>query len=279
MARKLTKKILKDFFNFIKDETTDNSSQISELLNEFPQLSNAIVSGMAKGIDGYSALMLAIRFYNINIAKTLVIAGADVNFIDSSNVRTKHLYVFYDLIYALHYFISNKNFKEVQNCFELWDLMDKQTLDYSTKTNENDKTWHPENCIQFFIRYIGARYGNNHFVHNETKYDPPNHYVSIFRFSNESRDLISEEWFEKIAVRLINSTGIEQVKDLDANHGRGISGNILPFYRENGYVDSFSLTLINKLVYSKYGFEIKNMYDTDFIKRYDKNLFFYKNNH
>ncbi len=165
----------------------------------------------------------------------------------------------------------------MQNSYELWDLMESHNLDYCMKSIIHDKVNRPENCIQAFIRLVGAKYKNRHLVHNETRYDPPNPYLNIFRFSEESRDKIMEEGFEKIAIRLIESTPVELIKELDANHYRGLSGAILPFYIENGFVDNFSLTVVNKLVLQKYGFEIKNMYDENYIKGYDKDLLLFKN--
>ncbi|AHM59131.1 ankyrin [Flammeovirgaceae bacterium 311] len=275
----LTKAKEREFFKLIKDEEFDYSAEIKEMLNEFPELSNSIVTGIAKGIDGFSSLKLAIRFYNFDVAKILVQNGADVNYIESSEVRQNHSPIFFDFMEIMRDLIEVKNYGEVENGFELWDLFDSNGLNYTQKSNTTDGVNPPNNFVQAFIRLVGAKYGNKHLVHNETKYNPPNPFVSIFRFSSESQDDKKESCYRHMAERLLDQVNIDILKEVDANKFRSWSSNILPFYIENGFVDNYSLTLVNELTKKKYGFELRNINDLDYLReRFDNKITRFANN-
>lgn len=277
--KKLTKTKEREFFKLVKDEDLDHSELIADKLIDFPALANSTVSGMAKGIDGFSSLMLAIRFYNFDVAKILVQNGANVNFIDTSDVRQNHFPIFFDFIEMMRDLIEAKNFDEVNKGFELWDIMDSNGLDYSIKSICNDGVNQPDSFVEAYIRLIGVKYGNKHLVHNETKYDPPNPYVNIFIFSKESQDDQKENYYRQMARRIVNRVNMGQLKEIDANRFRWWSSSILPFYIENGFVDSFSLSIVNDLTKEKHGFELQNINDINHLqKNVDKQITRFANN-
>ncbi|RFC55605.1 alpha/beta hydrolase [Brumimicrobium aurantiacum] len=257
--KKLTKKLEREFFKLIIDEEFDYSTKIQEYLIQFPALANSVVTGMSKGIDGFSSLMLAVRFYNFNAAKILVQNGANVNFIDSSDVRERHYPIFIDYIEMMRNLIEGKQPKLIESGFELWDLFDENGLDYSIKSISNDGCNTPDSYIEAFIRLIGVKYKNKHLVHNEYKYDPPNPSINIYRFSNESQDKSKESFYKRMAIRLLEKISVQQLKEVDASNYRSFSSAILPFYIENGYVDNYVLSLVNHLIKKKHGFELKNI--------------------
>jgi len=259
--KKLTKTKEKEFFKLIIDEEVYQIQKILEFLKEFPTLANSTVSGMRKGMTGLSSLMLAIRFYDFTTAIKLVELGADVNFIDSSDVRLNHHPVFFDLLQMMRDLIEEKDFDAVEDGFKLWDLMDSCGLDYSLKSICNDGVNKPDSYIQAFIRLVGIKYSNTHLVHNETKYDPPNPYISIFKFSSESRDNQKESYYKQMAERIVDKVNIVQLKEIDANKFRSWSSIKVPLYIENGFIDDFSLSTVNDLTKKKYGFELKNIND------------------
>lgn len=277
--KKLTKSLEREFFKLVKDEEIDYSEKITEMVLEYPSLTNATVSGMAKGIDGFSSLMLAIRFYNFDVAKILVQNGANVNFIEATGVRQNHSPVFFDLIEMMRDLIETKNFDEIKKGFELWSIMESKGLDYSLKSTCNDGVNQPDSFVEAFIRLAGAKYGNKHLLHNETKYDPTNLYVGTFRFGNESKDVQKESFYRQMAERIVIKCSIDQLKEIDANRFRYCSSSILPFYIENGFVDNFSLFVVNELTIEKYGFELNNMKDLSYLKgKIDKQIIRFANN-
>jgi len=259
--KKLTKTKEKEFFKLIIDEEVYQIQKILEFLKEFPTLANSTVSGMRKGMTGLSSLMVAIRFYDFTTAIKLVELGADVNFIDSSDVRLNHHPVFFDLLQMMRDLIEEKDFNAVEDGFKLWNLMDSHGLDYSLKSICNDGVNKPDSYIQAFIRLVGIKYSNTHLVHNETKYAPPNPYISIFKFSSESRDNQKESYYKQMAERIVNKVNIVQLKKIDANKFRSWSSVKVPLYIKNGFVDDFSLSTVNDLTKKKYGFELKNIND------------------
>ena len=278
-TKKLTKTKEREFFKFVKDEEVDYSESIIEMLTEYPDMANSTVSGMAKGIDGFSSLMLAIRFYNFDVAKILVRNGANINFIDASDVRANHSPIFFDFIEIMRDLIEGKNFDEVKKGFELWDLFDSNGLDYSLKSITNDGVNQPDSFVQAYIRLIGVKYGNNHLVHNETKYDPPNPNFNIFRFSNESKDDQKESYYRRMAEKIVDRVNTDQLKEVDANRFRSWSSAILPFYIENGFVDKYSLSIVNELTKKKHSFELKNINDINHLtEKIDKGITRFANN-
>lgn len=277
--KKLTKVKEKEFFKLVMDEEVDYSERIKQMLQEFPLLANSTVSGMKKGIDGFSSLMLAIRFYNFDVAKVLIQQGADVNFIDSSGVRQNHSPIFFDFMEMMRNIIEEENFNAVENGFKLWDLLDSNGLDYTIKSIVNDGVNRSNNFIEAYIRLIGAKYGNNHLVHNETTYAPPNPMVNIYRLSTESKNKKKESCYTLMAQRIIENINIDLLKEVDANQFRSWSSAILPFYIENGFVDNYSLLVVNKLSKEKYGFNLKNIDDINYLTTtIDKNINHFTNN-
>lgn len=264
--KKLTKTKEREFFKLVKDEDVDHSEFIAEMLIDFPDIANSTVSGMAKGIDGFSSLMLAIRYYNFDVAKILVQNGANVNFIDASDVRKNQSPIFFDFIEMMRDLIEAKNFDEVKKGIELWDIMDSYGLDYSIKSICNDGVNQPDSFVEAYIRLIGAKYANKHLVHNETKYDPPNPYINIFRLSKESQDEQKENYYRQMARRIVGRVSKDQLKAIDANRFRWWSSSILPFYIENGFVDNFSLSTVNELTKEKFGFELQNINDINHLQ-------------
>ena len=184
---KITKAISKQFFNLIKDEKNDTFDQSMELLKQYPGLANEVARGVAKGIDGFSPLMLAVRFDNFKFAIELVKAGADVNYIDSSAARQNYNPVFFDLLEMIKNLIEVKKFEHVKEGISLWDLMDSSGLDYSKKSIAEDDVNEPENCLEEFIRIASTKYKNKHKVQNKTKYEPPAPYTYIYILSEKKQ--------------------------------------------------------------------------------------------
>jgi len=258
---KLTKAREKEFFKLIIDEETNQSETIQLYLNEFPELCNSVVSGMKKGIDGFSSLILAIRFYDFNTARKLVELGANVNFIDSSTVRENHSPVFFDFLQMTRDFIEWEEFEQVEIGFKLWDLMESKGLDYRQSSIVNDGINRPKNCLEAFLSFASIKYGNQHLLEPKT---------GIIK--KGSGNLKKESSYERILKRLIESVSDIEIKELDANHYRSISGTKRHAYIEHGYVDPFILDITNKLINQKLGFEIKNINDESHIRKLDKEI-------
>ena len=264
---KLTKAKEREFFKLIIDEETDQAETIQLYLKEFPSLCNSVVSGMQKGIDGFSSLMLAIRFYDFNTARKLVELGANVNFIDSSHVRENHSPVFFDLLQMTRDLIEWEEFKQVEVGLELWNFMESKGLDYQQKSIVNDGVNRPKNCLEWFLSVASIKYGNQHLVDLETG-----------TIKKGIGNLKKESFYEKIVKLLLDQVSDKEIKELNANHYRSISGKTRPIYIEYGYADSFVLEVTNKLVFEKYGTEIMDMKDLSHIRKLDKEITRFANN-
>lgn len=260
---KLTLAKTKDFFKSIKDNR--NHTEVLAMLREHPELANAIVSKMAKGIDDFSALMLAIRFYNFTVAGELVRSGADVNYMDESPHRYYHHPVFFDLLEMMKDIVEVKKEALFNKGMELWELMESHGLDYSKKSPATDISL-PENCIEACIRFIGTKYKDKHKVHHTTRYEPPAPYESTYALSEASRDPEKEKLYERMIRNIVLKAKEDLVHEVDADRYRFHSLDKLPFYEKEGYTDNFSLEATNALVKEVYGYELKNYRNVTYIK-------------
>ncbi len=257
---KLTKTISKEFHKLLREEKVDTFEQSLEMLREYPALANAVVSGMAKGIDGFSSLTLAIRFYNFPIAVELIKAGADVNFIDKTPYRYYKVPAFFDLLESLKNCINAEKTALFEQGMKVWETMEAHGLDYSIKQPKTAIS-DSENCLQAFIRLVSTEYEYEHKIHNETTYEPPAPYESKFMLSEKSRDIEKEKGFELIAKKILNNVDEKLVGEIDANRYPGYSSAMMDYYEQIGNVHPFAVELVNRLVKEKYGYELKNIND------------------
>lgn len=260
---KLTKKKTNEFVKLVKDYKNTEQKELEQYLVEHPELVNLNIQGMAKGIDGFSSLMLAIRYLNFEFAETLVKSGAEVNYIDESPDRYYHFPLFFDLIEMMKIIIESENtsLERKKALFEkalsLWSLMESKGLDYSLTAPKTEIT-NPENCLSAAIRRISAGYGKNHRLHRESFYNPPELSRVEYRLSDESRDREKERMYKEILEKIICSVDEKIIDSVDCSDHRSCSLEVLPFFEENGFVDSFSLDAANDLVKMKFGKDLPN---------------------
>lgn len=260
---KLTKKKIKEFIDLTKDYKNADIQKLSQYLSEHPELVNLKITGLAKGIDGFSSLMLAIRYLNFDFAVVLVRQGADVNYIDESADRYYHYPLFFDLIEMMKTIVEAENTSMERKkvlfgkALALWEEADAHGLDYTLTSPETEIT-DPENCLSAAIRLIDAGYGVNHRVHREAVYDPPQPYRVGYRFSEESRDREKEQLYKTILDRIVKRVDEKVIDSVDCRRHRSVSMEVLPFYEEHGYVDPFSLETANELVREKFGRDLPN---------------------
>lgn len=257
---KITKTISKEFFNLVKDEKKDTFEKSMQMLKQYPELANSIVDGMAKGIDGFSSLMLAIRYYKFRFAIELIKAGADVNYIDNSPARQNYNPVFFDLLEMLKNVIEIEKTEYIKEGMKVWEMMESYGLDYSKKSIAEDDVNEPENCLEAFIRIASTEYGNKHKIYTKDE--------CTYKLSDKGRDLQKEKWYELIAEKIVLRMNESLILEMDANRHRD-SGNVFETSPgKHEIIDYFSLELANKLVKAKFGKPIKNMDDDSFMDDY-----------
>lgn len=262
---KITKTISKEFFKLIKDEKTDHFDQLMEMLKQYPELANGVVRGMSKGTEGFSSLMLAVRFCHFSFGIELIKAGADVNYIDDSRPRQSYYPVFFDLLEMLKDLIEDGSTKGINAGISLWEVMESHGLDYSKKSIVNDGLNKSDNCLEAFIGCVSTKYGNKHKIHKEDKYDP---YERTYHLNEKSRDLEKEKWYDLIAEKIVSKMDESLVKKMDANRHRN-SGNVFETSPgKHEIIDYFGLELANKYVKQRFGYAIKNMDDISFMDDY-----------
>ncbi len=260
---KLTKTKTKEFFKLIKNENIDTYDECVAMLNDYPELTNEIVSGMSKGTDGCSSLMLAVNYHKFKFALELIKNGADVNFIDNSPHRTDYCPIFICLLERLRNCIVFENTISIAEGIKVWELMESNGLDYSLKSIVTDGINKPENCIEAYIRFVTVGYEYKHKIHEEIKKDP---YFLTYQYSEQSREISKEKLYESIMEKLVSCIDEELFMEIDANKHRN-SGNLYKIEHEKFIIiDYFSVEIANKYLSKKFGRSIKNIDDNTFIE-------------
>src|SRR5687767_13428302 len=93
----MTKKDIKIFFKAVSD---GDISQVSQLLDKNLEYLNVCNVAPPKKDDGQSALQVAFKTGNFEVAKLLIDKGADVNFIETSEINEWTAPVLHDCIRA-----------------------------------------------------------------------------------------------------------------------------------------------------------------------------------
>ena len=94
---KKTKKNIHLFFNAIRNH---DNEKVKVIINQNKDFIAVVRPGLPKKDNGQSGLQVAFKVGNFEIAKFLINTGADVNFIDASEVNVWNMPVLHDCIRA-----------------------------------------------------------------------------------------------------------------------------------------------------------------------------------
>jgi hypothetical protein len=252
----MTKKTAKEFVKLIMNMEVDTFDKTKEMLLQNPELVNYIISGMAKGIDGFSSLQLSIRFFDFKFARVLIEAGADVNYMDDSPVRYYHYPLFFDLLEMLKHLVEIKDSVSIKEGMEVWACMEIHGLDYSKKSSKTQIS-NAQNCFEAFMRNSMV-YANKHKLHFDKE-------KNTYELSELSRDLQKEEMYTSIFKRLLDKMDEESIKNIDANRYRFNHSVIRRANEDVEMIDYWGLEMANECIRKKYSFSIKNYDDKSLI--------------
>jgi ankyrin repeat protein len=136
----MTKKDIKTFFKAITDS---DFNKVAELLNSDKEYLTVCNVAPSKKDDGQSGLQVAFKTGNFDIAKLLIEQGADVNFIETSEVNEWTAPVLHDSIRATIFnsYTVQKDISKFDKAFSLLELM----LDKKANPNATDS--YDNNCL------------------------------------------------------------------------------------------------------------------------------------
>ncbi len=136
----MTKKDIKTFFKAIADS---DFNKVSELLNFDKEYLTVCNVAPPKKDDGQSGLQVAFKTGNFDIAKLLIEQGADINFIETSQVNEWTAPVLHDSIRATVFnsYTIQKDTTKFDKAFSLLQLMLKK------KANPNATDSYGNNCL------------------------------------------------------------------------------------------------------------------------------------
>lgn len=124
----MTKKDIKKFFKAISD---GDLNRISELLNNNSEYLTICNAAPSKKDDGQSGLQVALKTGNFEIAKLLIDKGADINFMETSEINEWTAPVLHDCIRATIFnsYTLQKDTKHFDKAFSLLKLMLSKNAD------------------------------------------------------------------------------------------------------------------------------------------------------
>ena len=136
----MTKKDIKVFFKAIADS---DFNKVSELLNSNKEYLTVCNVSPPKKDDGQSGLQVAFKTGNFDIAKLLIDQGADINFIETSEINEWTAPVLHDSIRATIFnsYTVQKDTGKFDKAFSLLQLM----LDKGANPNSTDS--YGNNCL------------------------------------------------------------------------------------------------------------------------------------
>ncbi|NVN95831.1 MAG: ankyrin repeat domain-containing protein [Bacteroidetes bacterium] len=136
----MTKKEIKIFFKAISE---GDFNKVSELLNKNPEYLNICNFTPPKKDDGQSGLQVSFKTGNFEIAKLLIENGADINYMETSEINEWKVPVLHDCIRATIFnsYTLQKDTKKFHKAFSLLELM------ISKKANSNSTDSYGNNCL------------------------------------------------------------------------------------------------------------------------------------
>ena len=136
----MTKKDIKTFFKAI---TESDFYKVLELLNFDKEYLTICNVAPPKNDDGQSGLQVAFKTGNFNIAALLIEQGADINFIETSEINEWTAPVLHDSIRATIFntYMVQKDISKFDKAFSLLQIM----LD--KKSNPNSTDSYGNNCL------------------------------------------------------------------------------------------------------------------------------------
>lgn len=168
----MKKKDVKIFFNAIKD---GDLPKVTELIDSDKTYLTICNSAPPKNEDGQSGLQLAFRKGRFDIAQLLIDNGADVNFIEDSDINEWRAPVLHDCIRAVMFntLTLQKNTSKFDAAFSVFRLM------LSKKADPNAVDSYGNNCLN--RAFLDARQIIDHPLADFTNGILLNQVQSVFR--------------------------------------------------------------------------------------------------
>ena len=143
---------MKVFFKAIRQYDYD---KVKNYLDKKPELSNCIAKQPPKKDDGQSALQIAFKTDNLEIADLLIERNADINYIDNSEINGWNIPVFHDFIIAITCNLNESNEIYLSYMSMLKNLISKK-IDFYICDSSGKNSF---NCL---IKETDSLYGYQH---------------------------------------------------------------------------------------------------------------------
>ena len=136
----MTKKDIKAFFKAVSD---GDLNEVSKLLDNRPEYLTVCNVAPPKKDDGQSGLQVAFKTGNFEIARLLIEKGADIDFMETSEINEWTAPVLHDCIRATIFnsYTLQKDTKQFDKAYSVFELM------LTKKANPNSVDSYGNNCL------------------------------------------------------------------------------------------------------------------------------------
>ncbi len=227
---------MKVFFKAIRQYDYD---KVKNYLDKKPELVNCIAKTPPKKDDGLSPLQVAFKIGALEIAELLIDKGADINYIDTSEIHKFNMPVFHDFLRA---FVANldedeETYLEYKKMYQ--KLMTKG-IDIFKKTSFGSST------LGILVGATDSLYKYEHKLYYDTTQKKS-------KLGDKNRDYLLEGRLKELYSLFLDEYLKQEKVEIDVNECSRCTGVYDDFK-----IDTFSMELLNSLLIEKQGKGLKN---------------------
>ncbi len=227
---------MKVFFKAIRQYDYD---KVKNYLDKKAELANCVAKTPPKKDDGLSPLQVAFKIDALDIAGLLINKGADINYIDNSEIHKLNMPVFHDFLRA---FVANLD--EDEETYFAYKKMFRNLIVRGVdifKCNSFGSS-----SLVALINATDNLYDYNHKLYYDTK-------QTKYVLGDKRRDSLLESRIKEVYDLFLDEYLKKEKVEIDINKYSRNTG-----IYEEFKIDKFSMELLNSLLIKKQGSGLKN---------------------
>ena len=220
---------------------------VLQMIQKNHDLVNSVAKQPPKKDDGLSPLMVALKTGNLTIAKLLIESGANVNYIDKSEINNWNIPVFNEYLIGLAcHCLDIISDIEFTNYLAFMDDLIKAGVDLNLKESVTKFT-----PLERLVRDTSNHYGRRH----KLSYD---RILQETTLNENDRNVIMENRIELIFRKFLDYYPQNLATNYSLNNEEGYCILRSSEIYKNFKIDYFALEILNQLLVEKYDQPIKD---------------------